>query len=224
MHYFDTHTHNQTVHRDVTSIVSIDIRKPFELNDSGYNQLYAVGVHPWHIDRSDSETINRLFDKVCQLAILPEIVAIGETGLDKKTAKSTNDFIFQQEIFISHAHLSEEVKKPLIIHCVKAWNELLHIHETIKPTMPWIVHGFRGKMPLAIRLLNAGFYLSFSIHYNIDSLKAAWAKRRLLLETDDNNIDIRNVYQQVAYDLSVSEQEISGEIEKILHFPLPILH
>jgi len=212
MIYFNMHTHRQEIRQDEIAIVSVNVRKPFELCKS-IPIFYSIGVHPWYIDSNDYEATNKLLDIARQFAHNPEIVAIGETGLDKTTAKSVNDFSFQREFFIAHARLSEEVKKPLIIHCVKAWNDLLHFHQSIKPSMPWIIHGFRGKTTLANQLLNAGFYLSFSIHYNIDSLKAAWVKHRLFVETDDKDVDIRDVYQQVANDLAVSIQDLSEEIQ-----------
>ena len=211
MTYYDIHTHRPSLHPEDLAIVSVDIRKPFVLN----NQFYSVGVHPWYIDCFDREAIDDLFAKVCRLALHPRVKAIGETGLDKNTAKPASDFLLQRELLISHARLSEKVKKPLIIHCVKAWNDLLSIRQSIKPAIPWIIHGFRGKVALAIRLLDVGLYLSFGLHYNIDSLKIAWSKRRLLLETDDKNITICEVYQQVANDLDISEQELAKEIEEL---------
>ena len=205
MTYYDIHTHRPSLHPEDLAIVSVDIRKPFVPN----NQLYSIGVHPWYIDSNDRDVIDELFAHACRSACHPEVKAIGETGLDKHVAKSANDFLLQQELFISHARLAEEVKKPLIIHCVKAWNDLLTIRQSIKPAMPWVIHGFRGKVALAVRLIDAGLYLSFGLHYNIDSLKTAWRKWRLLLETDDKNITIRDVYQQVANDLDVSVQELA---------------
>ena len=216
MYYYDIHTHRPALHPEVLAIVSVDIRKHFDLHYPVDVQFYAVGVHPWYIDCNDPETTNALFAKVCRLARHPEVKAIGETGLDKNTAKPANDFLFQQELFVSHARLAEEVKKPLIIHCVKAWNELLTIRQSIKPAMPWIIHGFRGKPALALQLIDAGLYLSFGIHYNIDSLKTAWEQHRLLLETDDKNIAIRDIYQQAANSLSISRQELAEKIEECI--------
>jgi len=215
MIYYDIHTHKQAIHPEDITILSVDIRKPSEIVSTN-NQGYAVGVHPWYIDAKDPESAHLLFTKASQLALLPSVVAIGETGLDKKFAKSAKEFMIQQEIFIEHVHLSGEVKKPLIIHCVKAWNDLLRIHRSVQPTIPWIIHGFRGKETLATQLLNAGFYLSFGPRYHAEALKAAWLKRRLFLETDDNDIDIRNVYQQVANKLSIPLQALSEQIEKII--------
>ena len=212
MIYYDIHTHRQAWHPDVSAIISVDIRKPLEWTGSLDNPYYSVGVHPWHIGSINPEAIHGLFAKVCRLASHPQVKAIGETGLDKNTTKTADDFHFQQEIFISHARLAEEVKKPLIIHCVKAWNDILHILQSIKPTVPWIIHGFRGKRLLAVQLLDSGLYLSFGIHYNIYSLKTAWEKHRLLLETDDTNMDICDIYHQAANDLEVSVKKLTGEI------------
>ena len=212
MYYYDIHTHNPPMlSSEIKAIVSVDIRKPFK----PCAPWYSVGIHPWYIDNNDMETTDRLFEKVREYARLPMVVAIGETGLDRITAKKTGDYQLQLTLFNLHARLSEEVKKPLIIHCVRAWNELLHIHQSVKPAMPWIVHGFRGKEPLAAQLLNAGFYLSFGLRYHKASLKAAWTKNRLLTETDDNQINIRDVYHQIASDLNISEQLLSDEIENI---------
>ena len=214
MIYYDIHTHRPALYPEVTAIISVDIRKPLELVSSFDNQYYSAGVHPWNIDCNDPEAIKGLFTKVCRLAYHPKVKAIGETGLDKNAIKVANDFLFQQEIFISHVRLAEEVKKPLIIHCVKAWNEILQIRQSIKPAMPWIIHGFRGKMLLAVRLLDSGLYLSFGVHYNIDSLKTTWKRHRLFLETDNKNIDIRDIYQQAANDLEVPEKELTEEIDE----------
>lgn len=235
MKFYNFHTHQPNFHPDVIAIESFDLSEPHEALDSRYGQdsftpdertqkslaeavannkhFFSVGVHPWRIEASKREAANQSFDKVSQLARLAKIVAIGETGLDKHTAKTANDYHFQQEVFISHARLSEEVKKPLIIHCVKAWDDLLNIRKAIHPEVPWIIHGFRGKKLLASRLIDAGFHLSFGMYYQMESLKEAWACRRLLLETDDKQIDIRDVYKQVADDLAVSEQHLAEGIQ-----------
>ncbi|MDR2916729.1 MAG: TatD family hydrolase [Tannerella sp.] len=230
MTYCDIHTHQPGLHPEDIAVISVDIRNFFASHvrqDNPDNKsktafiekqatekinYYAVGVHPWYIDKIHADTANDLFAKVCEYAHFPEIVAIGETGLDKMTAKTENDFIFQQELFLLHAHLSEEVKKPLIIHCVKAWDELLRIRKSINPSMPWIIHGFRGKEKLATQLLNTGFYLSFGMYYNTGALQMAWTKRRLLIETDDKNMDIRDVYKLIAKDLHIPESKLSEEI------------
>ena len=209
MLYYDIHTHQPAIHPEDIAIVSVDLRKPFVPD----TLRYSVGVHPWYADIDHWEETLRLYGKVREYANLPTVTAIGETGLDKITAKTTKEFQFQRMFFIGHARLAEMEKKIIIIHCVKAWDELLSVHKALKPSTPWIVHGFRGKKSMANRLLDAGLYLSFGLHYSIDALKAAWENHRLLAETDDNQINIRDVYHRIASDLNISENELGEEIE-----------
>ena len=206
---YDVHTHQPAVHPEDIAIVSVDLREPFVPG----TLRYSVGVHPWYVDFHHPVETALLYDKVREYANHPAVTAIGETGLDKITAKTTEDFQFQYALFFAHARVAEEVNKILIIHCVKAWNDLLSIHKALKPSIPWVIHGFRGKESIANRLLDAGLYLSFGLHYSIDALKAAWVNRRLLAETDDNQINIRDVYHRIASDLNISEDELGEEIE-----------
>ena len=59
-----------------------------------------------------------------------------------------------------HVALSERLGKPLLLHVVRAYAEILALHKRVRPSQPWIVHGFRGKPALALQLVKAGFYLS----------------------------------------------------------------
>ena len=220
MIYYDIHTHQPATCTEDVAIISLDVRDSYLLASvfsseenciSGYsetnnhNEYYSIGIHPWHPDKS-------LMTKVSEYATSPLVAAIGETGLDKITAKSSDDFKLQQELFIEHITISEKVGKPLIIHCVKAWDELLRIRKSVNPTKPWVIHGFRGKVALAEQLMDAGLYLSFNSLYNTDSLKVAWKRHRLLTETDDSNIDIKNVYNQITNSLKISNEELSDVI------------
>ena len=213
--YYDIHTHQPKVHEEDIAVISLDLRYPdmwpelFSARES-ISEYYSVGIHPWYPDRS-------LLTKVAEYATSPLVVAIGETGLDKTTAKSAEEFKLQQEFFMEHIDLSEDTGKPLIIHCVKAWDELLHIRKTTKPSRPWIIHGFKGKAALAEQLMDAGMYLSFGASHNTDSLKAAWNRRRLLAETDDSDSDIRDIYAQIANKLNIPVKELSDNIEIFLN-------
>ena len=227
MIFYDLHSHRPAQRAEDITIISVDIRNP-DCSSGFYSQspnkptlehlvtnthlgYYSVGLHPWHIDKS-------IMSEVRKFAALPSVVAIGETGLDKNTAKNQDDFSLQKEIFTEHILISEEVKKPLVVHCVKAWDELLHIRKSSKPSMPWIIHGFRGNATLATQLLNAGLCLSFGIHHNVEALKASWDKGRLFTETDDADVDIREVCSSIAGKLNVSINELLDEICGLFKF------
>lgn len=83
-----------------------------------------------------------------------------------------------------HYELSETLRKPLILHIVKSFPEIIALRKQWKPTQPWIIHGFRGKPQLARELLAHGFHLSYGKKYNPASLAITHASR-LLRETDE---------------------------------------
>lgn len=184
----------------VEAVVSLDLRAPFELQP---DRLYAAGIHPWYADYRQWEVLKEWIAH-------PRIVLVGEAGLDRLTLTSPD---IQEELFVRQIELAEEAGKPLIIHCVKAWDELLRIRRITRPVMPWIIHGFRGRKQLAEQLLDAGLYLSFGMRYNAEALHTAWNARRLLLETDDSPIDIGSLYRSVAEELEITEEMLSQTIE-----------
>ena len=113
---------------------------------------YSVGIHPWRIGRSGGEhsgVEGAVASRVCGLEELvrhPQVLAVGEAGLDK-LADAPMDL--QVEVFRCQACLAEEVGKPLVIHLVKAVDELLKVKRDLRPSNPWIIQGFRGKAALA---------------------------------------------------------------------------
>ena len=159
MIYYDIHTHQPPVHSDDKVIVAADFRMPLDPEIA-----YAVGIHPWQAASNNALPI------LYELAQQPNVFAIGETGLDKRCA---TPFDRQEELFRVHIQLAEAMNKPLIIHCVKAWEQLLHMHKTSGRRIAWIIHGFTGNKTLAGQLLRAGFYLSFGLRFNPNRLRAA---------------------------------------------------
>jgi TatD DNase family protein len=208
MIYCDIHTHQQAVRPEDFAVVSVDLRNPALpagfLPDEKGDTRFSVGIHPWQPD-------GHLMDKVREYAAMPSVAAIGETGLDKNAA----DFARQRQLFEDHVRIAETYGKPLIIHCVKAWDELLQIRKSANPTTPWIVHGFRGNGRLAKQLLTAGLYLSFGAYCRPDALNAAWEKGRLLAETDDKVIDIRDVYSRISAGLNISGEILADAVEAL---------
>ena len=118
----------------------------------------------------------------------------------------------QTEIFEEQVKISEDLKKPLIIHCVKGWNELTASYQKMKPKMPWLVHGFRGKSELANQLISKGIYLSlwyeFVLKSECSELLHSIPLDRLFLETDGSGVDIKIIYKKVAEDLGISVNEL----------------
>lgn len=199
MVYYNIHTHRPPANRSEKAIISVNPRNQLLLKTEFY---YSAGIHPWHANKD-------MLDTLQTIAKQPNIVAIGEAGLDKCTPIPWKT---QEEIFLIQIELAEALQKPLIIHCVKAWAELITIYKTIRPTVPWIIHGFRGKKALANQLLQVGFYLSFGIYHQQEAVHEAWDMHRLFVETDEEKIDIQTVYDSISTTLAISQASLSQEI------------
>ena len=145
MVYYDIHTHHLPVHPEDAAIVN-SLVPTF---DVGTGLFRSVGIHPWYIYNVE-EQLAELKRQVS----FPDVVAIGETGLDKG-AEAPLDC--QREIFRASASFAENAGIFLIIHCVKAWDELIASKKELKPRVPWIIHGFRGNATLAGQLIRRVF-------------------------------------------------------------------
>ena len=156
------------------------------------------GIHPWHIP-ADWNTLEPPTD----------ILAIGECGLDK-VCKTPNPL--QKEVFLKHIGWSEEQRKPLLIHCVRALDDLLFLRHSKPVTQPWIFHGFRGKPQQLNSLLQSGFYVSFGFRFNEESLRQC-PLDRLLLESDDDERPIRELYEQVSVLLDLPMEKLCQQMD-----------
>lgn len=201
MRLYDIHTHRPPANLSEPAVVSVDASEPFVPLPEG---RYAVGIHPWH---AVADRLPLLRSR----AVHPQVVMIGEAGLDRLAEAP---MALQIELFEVQVRLAEELRKPLIIHCVRAWAELLDVRKRLRPSCPWIVHGFRGKSPLATQLIRAGLNLSFGFQHRPDALRTTWEARRLFVETDDSPISIATVYKRIAEELNVSVDSLACDVEE----------
>lgn len=182
MNLTDTHTHNPEAGPE--AIINIE-PDALPLPATG---RFSTGVHPWR-----SAEAAKLWPMVETAASDDRIVAIGECGIDRLREA---DIKLQEELFMRHARLAERVGKPLIIHCVRAWGELLGAYSDIKPSQPWIIHGFRGGPALAHQLLNVGMHISLGEHFN-RATAAIIPDDRLHIETDCSTLPIGDIAESV---------------------------
>lgn len=145
--------------------------------------LPSFGLHPWHLtDHWEQEL--KAFDG--------HSILIGECGLDRLCE---TPYELQLEAFQAQIYLSERLELPLVLHCVRALEDVLRLKRGTR--QPWIFHGFRGKPQQLQQLLDHGFYISFGFRYNTESLRAC-PSDRLFLETDDSPEPIATLYETVA--------------------------
>ena len=143
-----------------------------------------------------------------------KIVAIGETGLDRLHADT---YELQLEVFEQHILLSEEYKKPLIIHCVKAIPDVLRLHKKHQPQQTWIIHGFNGNTDEIRQLTQRGICLSVgeSIFYpnrKITKHLSSIPLEYLFLETDTSEKTIQQIYAKAAELLNLPLERLKQQI------------
>lgn len=189
--FFDAHTHHLPYDTQTTAVLSCRMA---ENASATFRQarFISASLHPWYLS---AENLYAQLNWIEHLLLSDtRIVAIGEAGLDKICP---TPFSLQQEAFQEVIRLSEEYGYPLVVHCVKATEELLAFRKKYHPAQPWVIHGFRGKKELAEDLLRHGFYLSFGTKFQKKALSVV-PPERLLLESDEENIDFPTFYSQVA--------------------------
>ena len=196
---YDIHTHHHPA-APGTAVVQLtpDAFSPLP------EHFYSVGLHPWDI----SNDWRTQMAKLLVMALHTHVLMIGETGLDKKNSPASMET--QLEVFREHIRLSELIRKPLIIHCVKAFDELLATRKETKATLPWIVHGFRGGVEQWQQLSRAGLHVSLGKHYDTELIKHL-PLHQLLLESDDTT-ELDTVYDRASHDTGISIPELRAHV------------
>ena len=206
MQFFNLHTHKFTNQPDVLELVN---QYPQEFE--GKIPYYSIGIHPLFIDENRLESD---FQIVEEKLALPECLALGECGLDKRSETS---FDLQQSVLERQLALAEKYQKPVVIHCVAAFQELIEIKKRLKISVPMIVHGFSKKTELAKQLIDNGFYFSFGKNLlrnpELESVFKNIPNDRFFLETDTIKEGIREVYTLAANYKNIEVEAIEEIIE-----------
>jgi TatD DNase family protein len=169
-------------------------------------KYFSVGVHPW--DAHSPVSISEL-EKVIQHQ---NCLAIGECGLDKLIE---TDMELQSQIFTKQLDLAVKFKKPVIIHCVKAFDEVIKLCKPYQKKVSLIIHGFNKSYQLAEQLIDEGFYLSFSpsVFKKEDFDFTGIPLEQLFLETDDReSVSIKDVYKAASAYLKMDEEALKAKI------------
>lgn len=162
----------------------------------GEDAYCSLGIHPLFFP-SDPE--NRLAD-IALAAEKKAIVAVGEAGLDRN---SVIPLPLQLKWLERQVELSEQEGLPLILHCVRAFPELISLYKKRAPLQAWIIHGYNNRREILAELLRHGFYISagknlFVPGSNIRCLLGEIPPDRLLMETDDSSYSIEEIYEEAA--------------------------
>ena len=199
----DIHAHHEPPMPGM-AIVNADPQS-FSPREGGW---YSVGIHPWLVKEGITDAQWQALEHL--ITDEKRIVAVGETGLDKLAAAPLP---LQEAAFVRQAQFAEAAGKPLVIHLVRAADELLRWKRELRPSVPWIIHGFRGKEVQADLWIRHGFYLSFGVRHQEAALRAV-PSDRLLLETDENEAaTIGGLYRQAARIRQVAEARLMETVK-----------
>jgi TatD DNase family protein len=159
------------------------------------NIRFSCGIHPWDADNA-GEQLMRLNEIVQNKSVL----AVGEAGLDKLRGTDMN---IQEQVFRQQIELAISISKPLMIHCVKAWDILIALRKEYKSDIPWIIHGYRGNVEQTKQLVRFGFKFSVGEFFNEDAIRQI-PFGSLFCETDMSEVSICKVYETVSSVLNLS--------------------
>ena len=157
----------------------------------------GVGVHPWRA----------LCDTLPTKEEFATADLIGEIGLDYACKV---EHCRQEEVFRTQLAIAEELQKPVILHCVRAFEPMMKIVSgyNLKSV---IFHGFIGSTQQAARAVNKGYFLSFGPSTS-RSPKTIEALRntpldKIFIESDETRKNIEDIYSEIAT-LKGCKQEI----------------
>ena len=209
--FLDFHSHFRKFSADETAIVSIfPDESPCE-NRSGI--FYSCGIHPEFIRTEDSDYSDQL--QIIRMRMNDKnFVAVGECGIDRTTSVSVSR---QMEIFEKQIEIACEFRKPVIIHCVRAYSEILFFKKnSAGEKIHFIIHGFCGSAKLAEQLAEKNIILSFGYRSllnkkNIDSLIAV-REKGFFLESDGVKEGVKPIYERVAGILKIDIEELKNKI------------
>jgi TatD DNase family protein len=204
--FINIHSHQP---QQKNEFVITNLYNHFEQAVEGGN--YSAGLHPWYLN--DTTWVEEM-KALEQYSNNKNVLAIGECGLDKIC---TTGFLLQQQVFAAQIALANKINKPLIIHCVKAYEEVVQQLQQNNNRVPVIFHGFNKNKILAQQLISKGFYLSFGKALKqpaIQELIKILPEDKVFFETDAADISITEIYVAAAQALQVDINSLSLQIKK----------
>lgn len=200
--YYNIHTHQSSQLENVLELVN---QYPQDV-DLSLN-AFSVGIHPWYLNEN---TLADDLSKIENVLNLANCKAIGECGLDKRIETSLET---QQKVLIPQLLLAEKYKKPVVLHCVSAYQEIIEIKKNLKLSVPMIIHGFSKNIQVADSLIKNGFYLSFGKYLlrnqELGNVLKQLPTDKIFLETDMIDETIFDVYERV-------EEVLHGNVINII--------
>ena len=206
MQLYNLHTHKFTNNPSIFELVN---QYPWEF-DATIPQ-YSIGIHPWYIKEERLESDLIIIEKKLQIN---ECKALGECGLDKRIEVPME---LQIKVFEKQIALAELYKKPMVLHLVSAFDELIEIKKRLKISIPMIIHGFSKNENVSKQLLDNGFYLSFGKYLVTNpELKVVFQSipnDKFFLETDTIEDTLYEIYALASAYKGMTIKQMQAQVE-----------
>ncbi len=197
--------------------------KALDTGGGAVSRFFSVGLHPYFLTENNFEKNVEILEYFLNHTDYKQKIGfVGEAGLDKLRGPSLQ---FQAKAFEKQIELAEKFQKPLVIHCVKAFNELIEIKKKTNPIVQMIVHGFNKNQAILTQLMRHDFWISIGFS-RFEQLQTGnefgeMVKKipleRLFLESDDSEKNIEILYQKIATLKGISIENLQQQILENLH-------
>ncbi len=193
--FINIHSHQFNENADDICIVDWHT-SPKENNNK--LSLFSAGIHPWYIDALNIEI---QLEQLKEVVVKANCMAIGECGLDKLKGPEMS---LQIELFEKQIDLAIQLQKPLIVHCVKAFDVLFAIIKKYQNKATFVIHGFNQNEQVALQLIQFGAYISFGaalLNVKNNKLKLIFDQvpnKNIFLENDNSDSGIHQIFEAAA--------------------------
>ena len=210
MKFYNLHTHTATQQENVVELVN---QYPHDFDAT--IPVYSIGIHPWFIVEERLESDLDILEIKLQET---NCLAVGECGLDKRIAIpiELQQLVFEKQLLLAHKY-----NKPVVLHCVACFDELIATKKKMNITVPMIIHGFSKSEQLAKQLVSNGFYISFGkyllLNAELESVIKSIPNDKIFLETDTISENIEAVYKLAAKYKKISMLEMQELMRHNFH-------
>ncbi len=198
------------------------MKKTLDISEKYENVKAALGIYPLKCLKLTEKELNEKLNFIKKNK--NKIIALGEIGIDLKESSEEKKQIKNLKKFI---RLSEEIKKPMIVHSRKAEDLILEVLKDTKSKV--ILHFYSGNVTQVKKALEYGFYFSvptiISNSKNLKKLIKIVPLNRILTETDcpylsptkekrNEPVNVKHTISVIAKIKNVSEKEVENQIYK----------
>ena len=224
MKRFDAHNHLQLDDHPVDELISHGIVSAVcSTVESDWNSVLALrtqhpnhivaglGIHPWWADHTENGWATRLEKKLIE----HPYCFVGEAGFDGYRASRARGVVLetQRQVLLPQLHLAKKYSRPIMLHCVKAWEHLAPYLREERPAH-FAIHRFKGTSAMVQEIMDMDGYLSIHLDSlfhapTVEAIRNA-PLHRLLLETDYDGPRVGS--QPIANDLA----QVADELAKLM--------